>query len=67
MKTPHWNRVTPLKPIADIPNVAGFKLTLFVGLETEIPCTVQKDANGLHVCVDAKGNYRKATVFDGWR
>lgn len=60
-----------LRPISDIPNQVGFKLTLVkcgaTGGESHTTATVQKDANGLHLCVDLKGNYRLCTAFDGWR
>jgi hypothetical protein len=55
-----------LRPVSDIPNTVGFCLTLVKGT-AEIACTVQKDANGCHICVDLRGSYRNCNAFDGWR
>lgn len=54
-----------LRPVSDIPNTEGFTLNLYKG-NTPVACTVRKDANGLHICVDARGTHRRCTAFDGW-
>lgn len=58
-----------LRAICDIPNAVGFKLRLIKRTnmgDAHVPCVVQKDKTGCHICVDLKGSHRLCTAFDGW-
>lgn len=56
-----------LKPVSDIPNTDGFRLTLVGASGAEVACVVKKTDNGSHVCIDLRGTYRNCTAFAGWR